>query len=303
MVRPSHPVIQLFSAPFDLHLTLNPSVQCSFFALLFKAASDADDSAISHDEMSAEDLAAEEAAAAAVEEAAEEEGEDDADALDEDADAARLRVDRHPLTDMPPPADDVRIAHTFTEGLDSTSVVTLGKTCKALVAFANEGRGLCHVWGVMGSLNMEHKFEIHVQNFTYGVVNKTVPANGELSFSYEFTPNERLDTRPFQLALTVFYETQGSTGKAIRGHSTTFYNATVGTVPGPQSISNGLFVVISLVLVGAAVAAYFVLKNTEAKKEAVEMGTATSSKNEWLEEHQNMIKSGGGRTKNGAGRK
>lgn len=271
--------------------------------MVFAAASHADDGAISRDEMTAEDLAAEEAAAAAVEEAAEEEDDDDADALDEDADAARLHVDRHPLTDMPAPADDVYVAHTFTEGLDSTSVVTLGSTCKTLIAFANGGRGLYHVWGVMGSLNMEHKFDIHVQNFTYSVVNKTVPANSELSFSYKFTPNERLDTRPFQLALTVFYEAQGSTGNAIRGYSTTFCNATVGTVPGPQSISNGLFMVILLVLVGAAIATYFVLKNTDAKKEAVEMGTTTSSKNEWLEEHQTMIKSGGGRTKSGATRR
>lgn len=261
----------------------------------------ADEGAISHNEMTDEDIAAEEAAAAAVEEAAEEE-DDEADALDEDADSARLHADRHPLTDMPLPANDVLVAHTFIKGLDSSTVVTLGKTCKTLVAFANGGKGLYHVWGVTGSLNMEHAFKVYVQNFTYAMVNKTVPAQSELSFSYEFTPNEHLDTRPFQLALTVFYEAQGATGNAIRGHSSTFYNATVGTVPGHQSISNGLFVVIVLVLVGAAVAGYFVLKNTEARKETVETGTVNTSKNEWLEEHQTMIRSGGGRTKSsGAG--
>lgn len=262
-------------------------------------AAEADDSVTvgGEDGMSAEDLAAEEAAAAAVGEAAEEEEDDDADALDEEADSARIGSRGHPLSDMPPPAEDVLVAHTFIEGLDSSAVVTLGAKCKALVAFANSGRGKYHVWGVMGSLNMVKNFDIHVQNFTYGVVNKTVGAGGELSFSYDFTPNERLDTRPFQLALSVFYEARGSTGNAIRGHSTTFYNATVGTKPGPQSMSNGLFMFLFVVLIGAAAGAYYVFRTTEAKKEAAEMGTVSSSKNEWLEEHHNMVKTGGGRAR------
>lgn len=256
--------------------------------------------AAAEQDMTAEDLAAEEAAAAAVGEAAEEEEDDDADALDEDADSARFDSDRHPLSDMPPSADDVLIAHTFTKGLNDTTVLTLGETCKALIGFANAGRGQYHVWGVMGSLNMQNNFDIHVQNFTYGVVNKTVSSNSELSFSYEFTPNERLDTRPFQLALSVFYEARGATGNAIRGHSTTFFNTTVGTQPGPQTMSNALFMFIFVLVIGAGIGAVYVLKSTEAKKEAVEMGTGGSSKNEWLEEHQTMVKTGGGRARSRA---
>lgn len=249
------------------------------------------------DELSEADLAAEEAAAAAVGEAAEEEEDDDADALDEEADSARFDSDRHPLSDMPPPSTDVMVAHAFTKCLNATESLILGDTCKTLVAFANSGRGKYHVWGVMGSLNMNHKFAIHVQNFTYGVVNKTVPSGGELSFSYEFTPNERLDIRSFQLALSVFYEARGTSGNAIRGHSTTFYNATVTTEPGPQSMSNGVFMAIFVAAIGAAIGAAFVFRTTEAKKEAVEMGTVESSKNEWLEEHQAMARTGGGRAR------
>lgn len=247
--------------------------------------------------MSDEDRAAEEAAAAAVGEAAEEEEDDDADALDEEADSARIDSDRHPLSDMPPSADDVLVAHTFTEGLGSASLVTLGEKCKALIAFANSGRGRYHVWGVTGSLNMVKNFDIHVQNFTYGVINKTVTSGNELSFSYEFTPNERLDTTPFQLALSVFYEARGSSDNAIRGHSTTFYNSTVTTEPGPQSMSNGVFMFLFVALLAAAGGAFYVFRATEAKKEAVEMGTASTSKNEWLEEHHNMSRTGGGRSK------
>lgn len=237
-------------------------------------------------------------------EAAEEEEDDDADAMDEEADSARFDSDRHPLSDMPPPADDVLVAHTFTKCLNATETLVLGDKCKTLVAFANSGRGRYHVWGVMGSLNMQHKFAVHVQNFTYGVVNKTVSSAGELSFSYEFTPNERLDTRAFQLALSVFYEARGSSGNAIRGHSTTFYNATVATEPGPQTMSNATFMAVFVVAIAAAAGAVYVLRTTEAKKEPVEMGTADSSKNEWLEEHQAMVKTGGGRARSkNAGKK
>lgn len=247
----------------------------------------------------------EEEAAAAVGEAAEEEEDDDADALDEDADIARYDPERrHPLTDLPPASTDVSVGHAFLTNFSETKskasdiVITLGETIKTIVAFANEGRGSYHVWGVMGSLNLNEKFAVHVQNFTYTMINKTVEPGTELSFSYSFTPNERLDIRPFQLALTVFYEAQGSTGNAIRGYSTTFFNNTVATEPGPQTISNGVFILIVVVLIGAAIGGFFAFKRMEAVKTAKpEMGTEESSKNEWLEEHEAMVKTGGGRAR------
>ncbi|KAI0565850.1 translocon-associated protein alpha subunit [Gracilaria domingensis] len=246
----------------------------------------------------------EEQAAAAVEEAAEEEEDDDADALDEDADSAQYDPERrHPLTDLPLSAEDVGIGHAFltkfseTKSKESDIVVTLGETIKTVIAFANHGRGPYHVWGTMGSLNMKHNFKIHVQNFTYTMVNKTVAPDGELSFSYSFTPHERLDIRPFQLALTVFYEAQGSTGKAIRGHSTTFFNTTIATEPGPQSMSNGLFLLIVALVCGASAGGFFMFKKMESTKTVkTEMGTEMDSKNEWLEEHQAMM-TGGGRAR------
>lgn len=248
-------------------------------------------------ELSPEDLAAEEAAAAAVGEAAEEEDDEEADALDEDADAARLNPDKHPLTDIPPPSDDVLIAHTFTDGFETPETLTLGEKVQALIAFANEGRGKYHVWGVTGSLNMEKQFRIHVQNFSYTTVNQSVAPGTELSFAYEFVPNERLDIRPFQLALTVFYEMQSSGGNAIRGHATTFYNQTVATEPSKGSMSNGMFMALFTAFLAAIVGAVILWKNTEQKKETVEVGNVQTSKNEWLEDHHNMMKSGGGRKK------
>lgn len=204
-------------------------------------------------------------------------------------------------------ADDVDIGHVFTTGEGAgkktdAATVTLGEPIRALIAFRNGGRSRYHIWGVMGSLNMDHQFSIFVQNFTYGVVNKTVGSGGEMSFSYSFTPNERLDTRSFQLALSVFYEAQSSSGNAIRGHSTTFFNSTVGTKPGAQSMSNGAFLLIVFVSIAAAVGAYLFFRNQEEKKSSGgEAGTEASKENEWLEDHHHMTQTGGGRARKRSG--
>lgn len=196
------------------------------------------------------------------------------------------------------------VGHTFVTGINSSeeaseTTVVAGDPIKTIVAFSNEGRLRYHVWGVIASLNNDKMFDIYVQNFSYAIVNKTVEAGDELSFSYEFTPNARLDIRPFSLAITMFYEAQSSIGNAIRGHSTTFYNSTVVTAPGTQSMSNNMFLLCFFVGVAAAVGAWFVWKNLETatSKETVEMGTSDGSKNEWLEEHHNMTRTGGGRAK------
>lgn len=248
------------------------------------------------------DRAAEEAAAAAVEDAAEEaEDDDDADAHDADADSARFDPDRpdvFPLTDMPPAAKDIEIGFAFSSGLDKQQVLTLGQKARALIACSNEGRVRHHVWGVMGSLNSAKNFDLYVQNFTYGVVNRTVGAGGELSFDYVFEPNERLDTTDFILALSVFYEAQSASGNVIRAHSTTFFNQTVTAVAGPQTVNNAMFMVLFTLFVAAAAGTGYYVKSLgeESKRSGPEMGTTSDNGKEWLQEHQNMLQ-GGGRTK------
>lgn len=208
------------------------------------------------------------------------------------------------MSDLPPGATDVAIGHKFVNGIPADGAaedvsVTAGELIKTVVAFSNDGRLPYHVWGVMASLNNDKRFDIYVQNFSYSVVNKTVEAGNELSFSYAFTPNARLDISTFRLAITMFYEAQSSTGNAIRGHSSTFYNTTVITKPGTETMSNGMFMLFFFVGIAAAAGAWFAWKNMETAttKEAVEMGTSDSSKNEWLEEHHNMARTGGGRAK------
>jgi Translocon-associated protein (TRAP), alpha subunit len=249
----------------------------------------------------AADRAAEEAAAAMVEEAAEVDDDDDADAHDTEADASRFDPNDpnvFPLTDMPAPSKDVEFGYAFSSGLADGKTLTLGLPTRAVVGLSNGGRTGIHVWGVMGSLNMPHKFDMYVQNFTYSVVNQTVGVGGEMSFDYSFEPNERLDTRDFTLSLSVFYEAQGATGKVIRAHATTFMNQTITTVAGPQAVGNATFMALLIaVLLAAGGGAYYVKTfGEEAQRGATELGTATSDGKEWLEEHQSMLK-GGGRAK------
>jgi Translocon-associated protein (TRAP), alpha subunit len=257
------------------------------------AAGSDDDAALNIDD--------EDAAAAVVGDAAEAEEDDDADAMDEEADASRFDPndpDHHPLSNMPPPSSDVDIGQAFADGLKDGKKLVLGKTSRVIIGFANNARVSYHVWGVMGSLNMPHNFDIHVQNFTYAVINQTVASGGELSFDYSFEPNERLDTRDFTLALSVFYEAQSTKGNVIRAHSTTFYNETIVTEAGPQVVNNAAFVAILIVILAAAGGGLYYMKTVSdhTKRSATEMGTTSSSATEWLEDHNSML-TGGGRTK------
>ncbi len=285
------------------------SVLLLFAFILFASFARADEAAadVEHadEQISEADRAAQEEAMRGVTEQAEiEEDEDGGDAMDEDADAARPHPDRHPLTDLPESARDVIVGHTFVSGglKDDGTVLTLGEKVDVLVALANGGRSKYHVWGIMGSLNMAGRFNMYVQNFSYTEVNASVPSGEELSMAYSFTPNERLDTRDFQLAMSVFYEAQNSEGNALRGHSTTFYNSTVGTVPGPQAVSNTAFLILTalfLIVSGAGIA--FLLKPpAEGEKKPTSSrsgGEASNSENDWLEEHMTTMQTGGGRSK------
>lgn len=292
------------SVRYILLFSLLTLVLCALSARADDTAAGQKDGDVEEDE--AARAAAEEAAAAAVEEEAEEEEDEEGDALDEDADSARYDPESpiHPLSNLPPANKDIHVGHAFQSGMlvdnkTSQGLLTLGEPVKTVIGFSNDAKTPIHVWGVIGSLNHHTHFPTFVQNFSYSVVNYTVPSGKEVSFPYTFTPNAHLDVRPFQLAITVFYEAQGSSGAAIRGHSTTFFNSTMLTQPGSQTMSNATFMLFFVTVVAAVVGAVYLFRNMEdeKKKDVVETGTADTSKNEWLEEHHNMMKTGGGRGK------
>lgn len=275
------------------------------FAIVCAASAD-DGSAAAADglstEKSAEDLAAEEAAALFVEQQAEEEDDEDGgDAMDEDADSARPHADRHPLANLPAASGDVTVGHAFVSGglASGGDTLTLGEEVCVMIGLANGARTRMHVWGVTGSLNDVSRSNVHVQNLTYTLINATASANSELSMQYSFTPNDRLDTRPFQLALTVLYEAQTADGNALRGYSTTFYNSTVATRAGPQTVSNTAFLGLATLFVTlcAGAVAYLFAPSAEGgeTKGASATGAAESTTSAWLEEHHNTMTRGGGR--------
>lgn len=311
---------------------------CLFLAIGVAHAAEAGEEAdgqqvpVTNDDAAAE-AAAEAAADAAADEALgqiDDEDDGDAGALDEDADLARYDPEmRHPLSVMPPSSSDVRIGYSFISGLSSSPapssgdasddvspLITLGTEVKLILSIANEGKNLFNVWGIMGSLNRADKFAVHIQNFSYSLINHTMPPGGELSSTYRFTPNERHDVRPFQLAITIFYEARSSiSGNAIAGHSTTFYNATVATKPGPQIVSNTLFMFFFALFVAAVAAAVFIYKKSiEQQENQKDNSSSTStrdtssiqkdssnptdpSKNEWLEGALGINKPGSGKAK------
>lgn len=245
--------------------------------------------------LSPEDIAAEEAAAAAVGEQAGLDADDDiSDALDEDVDAARATIEdptKHPLSNMPPPSDDVDVS-TVIKGLNDDGILPVGQDYSALVAFGNSGRTSFHVWGVMGSLNYDDDWKVYVQNFTYQVVNRTVESGQELSLNYRFLPNDRLDTRDFRMALSLFYEARNTGGEAVRSHSSTFFNQTVKAVAGPAKVSASYAAFIVSLLAALGAGGFYGYKAfSDADKPSIDTTTTEGqgSKDDWLAEHHNMI--------------
>ena len=94
-----------------------------------------------------------------------------------------------------------------------------------LCHFSNEGESTLNVTAAMGSLNMAHDFNFYVQNFTFKPVGLVVPPNEEMTLTYEFIMDPRLDTtQDYTLAHSVFYE---NVAKPEDWYTSTFYNSTV----------------------------------------------------------------------------
>lgn len=123
---------------------------------------------------------------------------------------------KHPLTDMAPPSDDVQTSHYFPGHSDNK--FPIGETVTALCYFSNEGGTFYNVSAIMGSLNSPMDFRHHFQNYSYKPVGMVVKAGEELSLQYNFQLHPDLEPVDYQLAITVFYESE------TESFSTTFFN-------------------------------------------------------------------------------
>mmetsp|Transcript_22024 Transcript_22024/g.37152 ORF Transcript_22024/g.37152 Transcript_22024/m.37152 type:complete len:248 (-) Transcript_22024:135-878(-) len=130
-----------------------------------------------------------------------------------------VRAFRHPLTDMPPPSEDVETAPYFPQQQDLK--FPIGETVSALCHFSNDGASYYNITAIMGSLNSPFDFRHHFQNYTYKPFGTLVKAGEEITFKYAFQLHPELEPVDYQLAITVFYETEQMS------YSSTFFNQTV----------------------------------------------------------------------------
>lgn len=125
-------------------------------------------------------------------------------------------VYRHPLTDMPPSAEDVESSPFFPDHTDQK--FPIGEVVTALCHFTNDGPTYYNVSAIMGSLNSPFEFSHHFQNYSYKSFGTVVKPGEEITFKYTFQLHKELEPVDYQLAITVFYESEQ------HSFSTTFFN-------------------------------------------------------------------------------
>lgn len=126
------------------------------------------------------------------------------------------RAFKHPLTDMPGAAEDVSAVHYFPNQPDLK--LPIGDVITVLCHFSNEGSGYYNISGIMGSLNAPIDFRHHFQNYSYKPFGIVVKGGEEISLKYSFQLHPELDPVDYQLAVTVFYDSESES------FSNTFFN-------------------------------------------------------------------------------
>lgn len=123
---------------------------------------------------------------------------------------------KHPLTDMPGPAEDVSAVQYFPNQPDLK--LPIGDVITVLCHFSNEGSGYYNISGIMGSLNAPIDFRHHFQNYSYKPFGVVVKGGEEISLKYTFQLHPELEPVDYQLAVTVFYDSESES------FSNTFFN-------------------------------------------------------------------------------
>lgn len=127
-----------------------------------------------------------------------------------------VRLLKHPLTDMPGPADDIVTTFYFPQQSDLKFPV--GETVTALCHFTNTGNSYYNISAIMGSLNAPFDFRHHFQNYSYKPFGIVVKGGDEITLKYTFQLHPELEPVDYQLAITVFYDSDSES------FSNTFFN-------------------------------------------------------------------------------
>uniref|UniRef100_A0A7S0BJP7 Signal sequence receptor subunit alpha n=1 Tax=Rhodosorus marinus TaxID=101924 RepID=A0A7S0BJP7_9RHOD len=204
---------------------------------------------------------------------------------------------RYPLHDIPPPLSGISVYSTL--GNENKNALTLGKETKSQMTFVNGLDEGIHVWGVMGSLNQHNLYSSFVQNFSYSLVNATIPPKSEFSVIYKFRPFLRLEPKQYQMALTVFYEKKKAiSAPLVASYGNTYFNQTVELTTGDGTMDNQTLLLIVIGIVVLALGAFGAHKGYEiytkrSSRVRMETGTRQNVEAEWVEEHEKMLNKGG----------
>lgn len=132
-----------------------------------------------------------------------------------------VRSFKHPLTDMPGAAEDVSTSVYFPNHPDHK--LPIGEVVTTLCHFTNTGSTPYNISAIMGSLNAPYDFNHHFQNYSYKPIGMVVNAGEEISLKYSFQLHPDLEPVDYQLAVTVFYDSE------TESFSTTFFNQVSGS--------------------------------------------------------------------------
>ena len=128
----------------------------------------------------------------------------------------------HPLTNMPPAAENVVTAFITPEHMDHK--FPIGGTVNVLCHFRNDGDKAINVTGIMGSINLANDFRVYIWNNSFKGVYVEVQSNEEATFMYPFQMHPQLDIdTKLTMANTIFYEYSDVKGM----YSSTFMNQTI----------------------------------------------------------------------------
>lgn len=136
-----------------------------------------------------------------------------------DSSSEDQRAFKHPLTDMPRSAEDIETAHYFPAYSDQK--FPIGQNVISLCHLSNQGNSVYNVTAIMGSLNSPFDFRHHFQNYSYRSFGVLIKPGEEISLKYGFQLHPELEPIEYQLAITVFYDSEQ------QSFSTTFFNQTV----------------------------------------------------------------------------
>lgn len=151
---------------------------------------------------------------------------------------------------MPAPHGAVQIDHVFTS-LSHPDKIVAGEDVTVVLNVRNAHSSPINLTYVTGMLASSQSFAVNIANFSVGTFSGPVQAGTDRGFEYKFATPERMPSRPFQVALTAFYDVDDGVPAKF---ATTFFNQTVQLMEPDKAVDTealGLLLTFGAMLVAA----------------------------------------------------